>query len=394
MELKASFNAGLFSIAKKMVDDNPSASRFIFIIYGDETHPLPDLNLYSILPSPNVEIVYLNSFIESHEELKKALEQIAEQQSTYEWEKERNRRIIKAKQDVQWRNISLFLGVGVSMSMEMPSWNKLLEHLLEQPHHNPDMPHIKGSDIDSINEACGHSSIIAGRYVTLGLSDVEKSIRDVFYKNPPTTPSPLVDSICKAFKKDCVKSIITYNYDDLIEETLSQMKIDYATIAEHDYSYTSSKPIYHVHGYIPRKENQPSFAVLSEERYHDIYREAYHWSNVEQLHTLSRNVCFFIGLSMTDPNLRRLCDIAMRNRNTRSIEVTCANTDNTPEPIHYAFLKRNSFKKGCDNCPDCPKNTEHFDIFEHMMNDLGIQVIWVTDFDKELPKLVKEIFNV
>ena len=51
-----------------------------------------------------------------------------------------------------------------------------------------------------------------------------------------------------------------------------------------------------------------SLIVLGEKEYHKIYQEPYNWGNIEQLHALNRNVCFFIGLSMNDPNLRRLID--------------------------------------------------------------------------------------
>lgn len=392
IELKAKFNGGQFVIAKKMLDDCPNANKLIMMYFDEDDRNLPYIPRNLEFTSRRIEFVTLQSFAAKNKEFLNVLEIIANEKEIipYEWEKERDLRVARAKQDVQSHYITLFLGAGVSMSMKMPSWNSLLEQLLAKPHHNPDMAHIKGSDIDSINEACGYSSIIAGRYATLGLADVEASIRDVIYKKISQSTSPLVESLCKAFNTDNIHSIITYNYDDIIETTLASNNIDYCTVAEMDYNYSPSKPIYHVHGFIPRDKQYPSRAILSEDRYHDIYREAFHWSNVEQLHALSRNVCFFIGLSMTDPNLRRLCDIAMRSKNSMSVQ----DSIKTPEPVHYAFLKRNSFKKGCDNCPDCPKNTEHFDIFEHMMNDLGIQVIWFSDYEKELPKLVKDVFGV
>ena len=74
-------------------------------------------------------------------------------------------------------------------------------------------------------------------------------------------------------------------------------------------------PIYHVHGFIPYDNSQiiKSVPILSEEEYHRVYANSYNWSNVEQIHALSRTTCIFIGLSMTDPNLRRLLDIAIRD---------------------------------------------------------------------------------
>lgn len=50
--------------------------------------------------------------------------------------------------------------------------------------------------------------------------------------------------------------------------------------------------------------------VLIENDNHRIYSEVFDWSNVEQLRALTRCTCFFAGLSLKDPNLRRLLEIA------------------------------------------------------------------------------------
>jgi hypothetical protein len=91
--------------------------------------------------------------------------------------------------------------------------------------------------------------------------------------------------------------------------------------ALHKSIYTESEvydpdelPIYHVHGFLPEDDSKyndldKSTLVFSEEGYHHIYTDAYHWSNLVQLNSFRENNCLMIGLSMTDPNLRRLLDI-------------------------------------------------------------------------------------
>ena len=88
--------------------------------------------------------------------------------------------------------------------------------------------------------------------------------------------------------------------------------------------------MYHVHGIVfPKRENSSvEDIVLSENDYHRVYSEVFDWSNVEQLHALSRCTCFFIGLSLNDPNLRRLLEIAQR--------------DSSKSVRHYVFLERKS----------------------------------------------------
>ena len=54
-------------------------------------------------------------------------------------------------------------------------------------------------------------------------------------------------------------------------------------------------------------------------------QDAYNWSNIIQLNCFLENTCMLIGLSVTDPNLRRLLDVAAKNNNV---------------PKHYVLLKR------------------------------------------------------
>ena len=167
-----------------------------------------------------------------------------------------------------------------------------------------------------------------------------------------------------------IESIITYNYDDLIETALTQNNIEVASLFSKSRSLKEEIPVYHVHGLIPEKTpDVQSTPVLSEEEYHAIYSDSYHWSNVEQLHALDRNTCFFIGLSMTDPNLRRLLDISHK--------------ESDKETHHFAFLKR---EKLYASDKQHEKNEMHFRIIEIQLEDLGVNVLWYEDY-KEIPEI-------
>lgn len=299
-----------------------------------------------------------------------------------DWKAIREERMAKAQKLFREGRNTFFLGAGVSMSMGLPSWADLLKNILDKPHSNPDMKSIKSGDYDSINEACGYSSIITGRYATMGIADIEETIQKVLYKDVKNDSSPLLDAIQKAAPN--LDSIITYNFDDLVETAFDKANIANMSIYGKNRCFGKELPIYHVHGMIPQTKAIASTAILSEQAYHALYREAYHWANVEQLHALERNTCFFIGLSMTDPSLRRLLDIS------QSEEIIGQKQIEKDEPHHFAFLSRTSFKHGCENCPDCIKNTEHFDIIERMMLDLGISIIWFEGFD-ELPQCIEEV---
>lgn len=78
---------------------------------------------------------------------------------------------------------------------------------------------------------------------------------------------------------------------------------------------------------------------------------------------------------MTDPNLRRLLDIAIQ--------------DSENDPRHFVFLPRIS-EFGTDKNAEA-KNNEAMKIQKQIFMELGLRVIWYRDYN-ELPKLLKEIY--
>lgn len=139
-------------------------------------------------------------------------------------------------------------------------------------------------------------------------------------------------------------------------------------------SKSSELPVYHVHGYLPRKGRIPRDReiVFSEDAYHSQFIDPFSWSNLIQLNKLSHNTCLFIGLSLTDPNLRRLLDVANRKNPNKSIN-------------HFIIKKTLSPKNTKDRVDDLAEFLEEQDA-----NELGLNVIWVNEF-KEIAPLVKSI---
>lgn len=331
----------------------------------------------------------------------------AERAKKSDWKEERKDIVKKAKEAVSQGNNVLFLGAGVSMSAKMPSWKELLKGLMGEVKQlkTPTLEAFK--ELSShVLEECGDSNLIMGRYLqtAISLSNNKAVFSELIQKHlyNENDTSPLLGNLARIVQQKKVNEIITYNFDDLLEQNLAKMgltdSVDFTAISKDaEIKAHNTMPIYHVHGIIP-KTGAVDTVVFSEEEYHKRYSTAYHWSNVEQLHALTRMHCFFIGLSMTDPNLRRLLDTAR--------EMNVSNGIN-----HYAFLQRKELDKYCvsdvnntckyvhisESLIDKKKQKEIYDlnytVIESIFVDLGVRVVWYENYD-DLPGLVAEVFGL
>lgn len=273
---------------------------------------------------------------------------------------------------------TFFLGAGVSCSEGLPGWKQLLMTLISDATGT----NIGEEEFEALFKANGSSSIIMGRYIRRLYNDdneqMRKAIRNYLYKEKTYKGirSNTIRKICELVKNNrkTVKSIITYNYDDLIEQQLANIRVLSCSVfdtREPDVRF----PVYHVHGILDQANLKSSDIVLSEDEYHEQYRRSFMWSNVEQLHALQNNNCFFIGLSMTDPNLRRLLDFTKSEAN-----------DNNQRDAHcFAFLKKGDI---ADKVKD---NKEQFlNDQRYILENLGVRVIWYNDH-KDLPNLLDKL---
>lgn len=324
-----------------------------------------------------------------------------------DWKEEREEIIRKAKEMVAQDNNVLFLGAGISMSAKMPSWKDLLKGLMGEVKQLKEPTLEAFQELSShVLEECGDSNLIMGRYLQTAISLYDNKavfsalIQKYLYSENNT--SPLLMNLARIVQQKKVNEVITYNFDNLLEQNLAKLNlrdsVDYTAISKDaEIKGHNTLPIYHVHGIIP-KEGPVDTVVFSEEEYHKRYSTAYHWSNVEQLHALTRMHCFFVGLSMTDPNLRRLLDVANEMNKSNNIN-------------HFAFLQRKKLENYCvsdvnKTCKyvhvsgsliDKEKQKEIYDLNYAVINsifyDLGVNVIWYEDHN-DLPELVSKVFGV
>ncbi len=312
--------------------------------------------------------------------------------SEEQFEQNRDRLINEVKQVYKDQELVLFLGAGVSVDAGIPKWSELINLLLSEmilkrakgepeaqlSEHLPEMISLAYKNRED-------SPITQMRYIR-GAFDSEEYLRlvhDVLYRNRPKPNTELLDSIaeiCTPRRHHMgVQGVVTYNFDDLLERRLSFQKVLTNTISnEDDISGRERLSIFHVHGYLPldsHDSGKDTELIFSEEDYHRVYRDVYCWSNLAQLNYLRDKTCLFIGCSLTDPNLRRLLDVATRNNE---------------KPRHYAFLRRNHAIDAAGINRDAIDAYKRIDmsIREKYYATMGLNIIWIDRFE-EIPRILK-----
>ena len=270
------------------------------------------------------------------------------------------------------------------MDAGLPSWSTLVQRLLAKMISNKlEGSKINPEHLDEIIQLAydnqDGTSITQMRYIRSAFDTAEynKLVHEALYFNEAETKSELLDSIaliCAPTRNHIgIQGIVTYNFDDLIERKLNAENIlNNPIYKEQGYSVPDRLSIFHVHGFLPKNnevDEDEHELIFSEEDYHKVYRDAYCWSNIVQLNFLRENTCLFLGCLLTDPNLRRLLDVASR-ANER--------------PRHYAVMRKPNitYRKGIQK-KDIQLYTKiDMNIKEKCFASMGINIIWVDTYDE------------
>lgn len=318
----------------------------------------------------------------------------------------------------------LVLGSGISTEHNLPDWNTLLQKLLINAFMiEMKEPKDRSSDLARLfTSIFPLSPLVAARYLREyyknnsknGKNGVsfEEAIREAIYEEMNAKgKSPLFKEILQFCiapgKSPNLDSIITYNYDDILETYLSALDIDIPYEVIHSSGTNLPRgvlPIYHVHGFLPRKGRlaKENRIILSEDMYHQQYQETYNWSNMVQIEKFRDKTCLFIGVSFTDPNLRRLLDIAksLRGESNRYHYCIMKHDDvKIVEDVLSMILEREQRKESSKREKIESKGLEETakqliylkEQFEE--NDIlsfGVQIIWIEDY-AEIPAILKNI---
>ena len=285
--------------------------------------------------------------------------------------------INELSQCYQKRDLVLFTGAGVSKGCGLSDWNELQTEMLKvvinkysKLGENNEWKITRSQRIEDYFKSI--SPLVKGRYLKrkLGKSYL-KTLRYLLYKKSSTSSLTL-----QAMSKLAdIQAVCTYNYDDLLETQLNPPRT-FCSVAEKSDVPNNQIPVYHVHGFIPKYSYSNSTSsgnvIFSEEDYHRLYNDACHWSNFVQLTVLRKYSALFVGMSLSDPNLRRLLDI-VKDENTGTKRVAICLYHDPPNPLD-------------DMSHFITKIDE-----EESLASIGLTTYWVHDYDKDIPLLLNSI---
>jgi len=287
--------------------------------------------------------------------------------------------------------LALFLGAGVSISANLPSWETLVARFLVsrfKEESEEDIDEEILNELVELERVNRESSLISQtRFIKQNIEPEKylELLTESLYLDADRIDldSTLLNSLIKLIRYRNVikiKKIVSFNFDNVLEKKFKQSDIYYKSCTGFKEEIDKEAVcIYHVHGFLPPelKPDEINYEdiIFSEEQYHALYNDSYNWSNIVQVSILRENTC---SCSLTDPNMRRLLDIANKGNVIKQ----------------YAILKKEEIElpKGNSINSDSYKLYQNFHIQNRnsYFNSLGIHVIWIDDFN-DIPTIISKI---
>lgn len=184
-----------------------------------------------------------------------------------QWQKKRDEYLLELNREFQNGNVSLFLGSGVSKSSNLPSWDKLISDLFVSTISLELDKDVSGEEQLALSRSVmslNTSPLRLARYLRSSLDrngDGEwfhKELTASLYKSvgsagPNALLNNLIDACVPTRTGARICSVVTYNFDDLLETELRRRNMRHRSIYDGDiYATPEELPIYHVHGFLPR----------------------------------------------------------------------------------------------------------------------------------------------
>ena len=211
--------------------------------------------------------------------------------------------------------VDLVMGAGINCDYGAKDWSHLIEAL------NLEFFKNNVSDIDEIRHFVGNELFVNGKILKTSGFDTYKSLHDELYlfkeAKSFNDPNSTLYNCVNYIERHPGVEVITYNYDTNLEYLLKKKKILYTSVYDENgfINKESQVTIFHVHGLLPfdkyKEQKYIDSLVFNESEYFYLYNNPYSWNISKQMHDFTFKTCLFIGLSLTDPNMKRLLEVSI-----------------------------------------------------------------------------------
>ncbi|MEM9823941.1 MAG: SIR2 family protein [Bacteroidota bacterium] len=300
--------------------------------------------------------------------------------------------------------LSLCLGAGISVQSGIPSWETLLKRLCIDITDDPNLfellinngadylslaNYLVSKDTDWVTKL--RNAIYQDfKYYKTNIAEGNKAQFVNYVEDSNASLSAIGDLLAlknegqRTFRANPnINSIFTLNFDCVLQSycyAKFQKRILRTTERASASRMEGRINIYHLHGML-RFDNRISLEkessdkiILTENEYFARFANPYNVFNYTLLTHLRENSFLFIGLSMTDINLRRLLYLskneiinAYRNEGISAAKLKQKVQQNVNK--HFAILKSSG-----------DKTVKKY--YEESLKNLGVNILWIDDFNE------------
>jgi hypothetical protein len=302
-----------------------------------------------------------------------------------------------------WRTRSLvpFLGAGASIERGLPSWQTLVvELLVEDASKTRPFKKLPPDEQRALAtwmaQRFAYDPLILSRAVKnadrrrlkrrklSGERAFLEAVRRHLYaglkpSRTPTTLDAIAELIDRGAHEGRIPAVVTFNFDDLLEQELARRKVHFHVVGSDRRAPRKGLPILHVHGFLPRRGPLPESPglVFTEDDYHQLSSSVFHWALTELVGHLRHHTALFLGLSMSDRNLRRLLDAAYVRGDI---------------PVHWQVQRRHQISEEERAALKHPaavdaalKLADRYD--RELLESMGVKTLWLEEFADLAPLL-------
>jgi hypothetical protein len=205
--------------------------------------------------------------------------------------------------------LAIFLGAGISKPLGLPMWSTLLNRMFKAKHSAPDKSK-RLEEQATLFRAKYYANDYVGYVKAIHNSlFLKKSIRVDFDSLHQNKTLSAIGSLVMASHRGSVTSVVSFNFDNLLELYLKYHGYVVRSVVEQDaWAEVADVIVLHPHGYIPFRDLQHASTKLIFDRssYVGVIGNDKNPWRQQLLCILRTHTCLFIGLSGDCDNLLSL----------------------------------------------------------------------------------------